>query len=308
MIGRIVCLGECMVEFSPAGNGLFRRGFAGDTFNSAWYLRRMLPDDWEIAYATCVGDDAVSDQMLDFMADAGVRSTARRIPRSTVGLYMIHLHDGERSFTYWRDTSAARQIAADPDWLGDALAGATLLLLSGITLAIVPPQDRPALYDALASARAGGTVIAFDPNLRPRLWPDAATMCAAIDTAAGIADILLPSFEDEQTVFGDPTPQATLERYRRRGARTVVVKNGPDQIRAWHDGEGEATFLPPRMQAIDTTAAGDSFNAGFLAAHARGAPLLSAIESGARLAGHVCGTPGALVDSMPALLQGSASS
>lgn len=299
MTGRVICLGECMVELAPAGDGLFRSGFAGDTFNTAWYLRRLLPDDWSVAYATCVGDDAVSDRMLDFMANAGVQPAARRIPDRTVGLYMIHLRDGERSFAYWRDTSAARLLAADPAWLGDTLTGADIVLFSGITLAIVPPRDRPALHDALARARSEGTVIAFDPNLRPRLWPDAATMCAAVDAAAGFADILLPSFEDEQTFFGDATPSATLDRYRRRGAKAVVVKNGPGEIVAWQDGSGEARYTPPPVRATDTTAAGDSFNAGFLAARAEGADLLSAMKAGSRVAGIVCGAPGALVDMAP---------
>jgi 2-dehydro-3-deoxygluconokinase len=294
--GRVVALGECMVELAPAGEGLYRLGFAGDTFNTAWYLRRLLPPAWTIAYGTCVGTDVVSERMLAFMAEAGIATEAvRRVPDRTVGLYMIDLRDGERSFSYWRSSSAARLLAADGGWLRRALAGAELVFLSGITLAVVPPGDRPGLLAALREARARGSTIAFDPNLRPKLWPDAATMRAAVGAAAAISDVLLPSFEDERTFFGDPSPAATIDRYRGHGAGTVVVKNGPGAIRAWDGAEGDAAFVPAKVEVRDTTAAGDSFNAGFLSTRLTGGGMAEAIQRGADLAGHVCRFPGALV-------------
>jgi 2-dehydro-3-deoxygluconokinase len=296
MSRRIVCVGECMVELAPAGDGLYRRGFAGDTFNTAWYLRRKLPDDWTVAYGTCIGTDALSERMLAFVAASGIATDGiRRAPGRTVGLYMIDVEDGERSFTYWRSRSAARLLAADPAWLAALLRGADVVVLSGITLAVVEPQDRPALPEALSAARTGGATVVFDPNLRPALWPDAGTMRAEITRAAGIADLVLPSFEDESGAFGDADADATIARYRSAGAGTVVVKNGPGEVTAWDRAEGRAVLAPAPVAARDTTAAGDSFNAGFLAARLRGAGLAEAMGQGARLAGHVCLFPGALV-------------
>jgi 2-dehydro-3-deoxygluconokinase len=122
--GRILSIGECMVELSPDGPGRFRQGFAGDTFNAAWYLRRLLPDDWQVGYATCVGTDPLSDSMVAFMTRSGIDTAAvRRVPARTVGLYMIHLLNGERSFSYWRGDSAARQLAADPEAMSRAMHG-----------------------------------------------------------------------------------------------------------------------------------------------------------------------------------------
>lgn len=294
---RIVCVGECMVELSAAAEGLYRRGFAGDTFNSAWYLRRVLPETFGVDYATCVGDDALSAEMVRFIAAAGVGvESIRAEPGRTVGLYMISLRDGERSFAYWRSASAARRLAADGPWLAAQLQGAGLVLFSGITMAIVPPEDRPALLAALAAARAGGAVVAFDPNVRLRLWPDAEAARAGLTAAAAAADILLPSFDDEAALFGDADPEATLARYRALGARTVVVKNGPGEVLAWDASEGAVAFAPAAIAATDTTAAGNSFNAACLAARLQGAPLAEAIAAGARLAGRVCQAPGGLVE------------
>ncbi len=294
---RIVAVGECMVELSAASiPGQYAMGFAGDTLNTAWYLRRCLGADWQIDYVTAIGQDALSDRMASFLAEAGLGTAlVRRVPDRTVGLYLIELTDGERSFAYWRGQSAARLLAADVGRLKAALAGAALIYLSGITLAILEGTGRANLLTALRHARAAGSKVAFDPNLRPRLWPDSATMCAALMEAAAVADILLPSHEDEATHFGDRNPLATATRYGQAGAALVVVKNGPGEMVLWDRGQITRLTPDPVAPVIDTTAAGDSFNAAFLAAHLTGAGLLPSAQAGAALAAKVIGARGALV-------------
>lgn len=294
MSHRIVCVGECMVELAPAGPGLLRQGFAGDTFNTAWYLRRQIPAGWTVDYLSAVGRDAISDAMLRFMADAGIGTRhVAQIEGATVGLYLITVQEGERSFSYWRGQSAARALANDPARLRAGLAGAALVVFSGITLAILAPPARATLLASLRAAQAEGATLAFDPNMRPRLWPDAATMRTAIREAAALADIMLPSFDEEQATFADTSPETTLARYRHLGARIVVVKNGAGPMLGWNGALHR--HQPPAIAPLDTTAAGDSFNAGFLAAHLAGAPLPDAMAQGARLAGQVILHPGALV-------------
>ncbi len=295
MSGRILCIGEAMVELSAAGE-LWRLGIAGDTLNTAWYLRGLLGANWRVGYLSRVGMGDFSQKMLDFLHDSGIAADyVSRDPLREIGLYAISLRDGERSFSYWRDNSAARRLADDPAALAQALDGAALAYFSGITLAILPPAGRAALLDALAAARARGTQVVFDPNLRPRLWEDAGTMRASVERAAALCDLILPSFDDESAHFGDADPPATIARYLRAGARQVVVKAGGGPV---HLGGAEAGGIVadlPRVQPRDTTAAGDSFNAGYLAARLAGADPAEAVRHAHALSLRVIAHPGALV-------------
>lgn len=294
---RILSIGEAMVELGQSDQpGLWRLGIAGDTLNTAWYLRRSLGADWQVDYLSRVGTGAFSQQMLDFLATEGIGTAhVGRDPDREIGLYAISLTNGERSFAYWRDTAAARRLADDPAALDAALGGAAMAYFSGITVAILPPQGRANLLAALSRARAAGTRVVFDTNLRPRLWADAAAMRQGVSDAAAGADLVLPSFDDEATHFGDTDPQATVARYLALGAGQVVVKNGGGPIDfGGADGSGVVSGLASETP-VDSTAAGDSFNAGYLAAWLSGADCAAAIAAGHALSRKVIRHRGALV-------------
>lgn len=294
---RILSIGECMVELSQSPQqGLWQLGIAGDTLNTAWYLRRLLAEDWQVGYFTRVGAGEFSQKTVDFLKVEGIGTEhVGRDPQHEIGLYAISLKDGERSFSYWRDNSAAKRLADDPDLLRAALQGLDIAYLSGITLAILSDQGRETLLELLAKARGQGTKVVFDPNLRLWLWPDVTTMCCRIEEAAAISDVILPSFDDEQTYFDDVDPQATIQRYLACGSGQVVVKAGGAAI---HYGgkEGHGTIADLRREVpVDTTSAGDSFNAGYLVARLQAASIPQAIRAAHDLSCKVIHHPGALV-------------
>ncbi|MCF6233890.1 MAG: sugar kinase [Rhodobacteraceae bacterium] len=291
-------IGECMVELSPLDQGTYSMAYAGDTFNTIWYAKRHFPASWQFSYLTRVGMDAVSDGMVEFIRDAGISTNhITRIDGKTTGLYMIHLKNGERSFSYWRNSSAARDLANDPGLLNRAMKSAGAIYFSGITMAVLPKHGRDNLISALSRARRDNRRIIFDPNLRPALWPDLDTMRHEIGRAASVADIVLPSFDDEACHFGDTCLTDTIERYRDLGARLVVVKNGGDIVLAADCAGKSYSHTPESLQnPVDTTAAGDAFNAAFLATYLNGANIQAALASGCDLSLVTVQKRGALVD------------
>ena len=292
-----VSAGECMLEMAAQANGDFRLGFAGDTLNTAWYARACLPaEDWEVAYFTRLGTDPYSAKMKAFLAGNGIDTRfVSADPVRQPGLYLIEIDNGERSFTYWRGQSAAKHLADDAAALAEAFSAADVVYFSAITLAILAPDRRDVFVEAVKAARAAGKLTVFDTNIRLRLWEDADIMRAAITQAAASAEIVLPSFDDEAIVFGDISLEACAERYRAAGAGTVVVKNGGGPMLALGP-YGVSRFDGfEKVQPVDTTGAGDSFNGGFLAALAGGLSLAEAVARGHAVSSRVIMHRGALM-------------
>lgn len=300
-------IGEAMVEMAPVGGGLYRRGFAGDTYNTAWHMAQWLGARASVGMVTRIGQDSLSDAFVAGMAADGMDlSGISRDPARRLGLYMIELDGVERSFHYWRDSSAARHLADDPAPLSRALDGAGLAHLSGITLAILSPAAREVLFAVLADFRSAGGVVSFDPNIRPRLWSSQGCMRETITHMLSLCDIALPSLDDERTHFGDTAAEATVARIAGLGVAEIVVKDGSGPV--LHSAAGESLWLPtpPVAGIVDTTGAGDAFNAGYLAARVAGAGPAACVTAGQAMAAVVLSHHGALasksaLSAMPAL-------
>ncbi len=297
---RVASIGECMVELVEAGPGLLRQGYGGDTLNTAVYLRRSLPAEaGSVAYVTALGDDAFSDEMVAGWEIEGLDcSHVARLEGRLPGLYVIKTDDeGERSFLYWRSAAAAKDVFAGAEGTArlEALAGFDLVYVSGISLAILSAPDREKLLAALAERRSSGAANAFDPNYRPRLWPDADEARRVMTEAARTATIILPSFDDEQALFGDATPETTLERLHDAGAEEVVVKNGNDPVHFRMNGESFTTLPLQVTDIVDTTGAGDSFNGAYLAARLQNRSIAQSVDAATRQSATVVRHQGAVI-------------
>jgi 2-dehydro-3-deoxygluconokinase len=292
---RVACIGECMVEFAQSDDGLFRRGFGGDTLNTALYLARLGID---VSYVTALGDDALSEAMLSAWRAEGIDTgDVLRLQGRVPGLYMIERDArGERSFLYWRERAPAREFfdRAD-DAVLERLSCFDWLYFSGISLSLYGETGRARLRELLAAARKRGGCVAFDGNYRPRGWSDRDSARRAFDDILPLVDLALPTLEDEQGLFGDADATACLARLKTSGIREIVIKRGAQGCLI--DAEGAVFDVPPRsvVQPVDTTAAGDSFNAGYIAARINGASPRDAAGAGHRLAAAVIMSPGAVI-------------
>lgn len=290
----IASIGECMLELSGKDTS-WTMGHAGDTFNTLWAMRALLPPETSADFISAFGDDPFSQQQLAFFAanDIGVAASPR-ITGARPGLYAITLDGAERSFTYWRADAAARKLADDPDHLAKSLKDRELIYFSGITLAILEGGARQTLLDAIAKARAAGSTVAFDPNYRPRLWASREEAKSAIANALAITDIALPTFPDEQMLFGDASPAATAERVTDFGVKEIVVKDGAEPALVTAGGAGETIPAVQIEAPVDTTGAGDSFNGAYLAARLLGHEPVEAARRAHKVAAAVVQVRGAL--------------
>jgi 2-dehydro-3-deoxygluconokinase len=292
---NVVGIGEALVEFAPVGDDLYRRRFAGDTLNICWRLAKLLQTRGRVAYFTKVGNDAFSSEFLNFLAINQIASNSiQRDPSRSIGLYVIILAGAERTFSYWRDSSAARRLADETEDLLAAVAGAGLIHVSGITLAVIGEVGRRNLLKVLAAARSAGSLVSYDPNVRPRLWRDTAEMQNVLREALSVADIALPSFDDEAKLWGDADPSETVRRISAAGVREIVVKNGANEITLLSDGSFARVPASKVHDIRDTTGAGDAFNAGYLAGRLFGMDAPASSKLGQSLAGEIIRHFGAL--------------
>ena len=301
---KFACIGECMIELNTIDlmKGTAHLGFAGDTLNTSIYLSRLGCD---VSYITNLGTDAFSTQMLNRFKAEGINcDLIGQHGTSLPGIYAIETdHSGERSFHYWREASAARTLFSGIGASLADLSGFDVIYLSGITLAILQPSVRAALLACAKALKGAGKLVVFDTNYRPRLWPDDATARASFDAMWAATSVALPSYDDEERLYPGLSPLQTVDRIAGFGPQEVVLKNGArgPMIRA--HGATVQTTMAPAARVVDTSGAGDSFNAGYLAARLRGEPPLQAAQAGHRLASAVICHHGAVIarEAMPVI-------
>jgi 2-dehydro-3-deoxygluconokinase len=294
---RVVSVGEVMIELARGADGRFGLGYGGDTFNTAVYLARTgVP----VAYATALGDDPYAHEVRAFAAAEGVTSELMiQVPGRTTGLYLIETDPaGERKFHYWRENSPARELFELPKWdaVAESLVTARLIYFSGVTLSLYSNLGLGRFLAVVELARKNGVKVAFDGNFRPRGWKgDLARTRAVFVEALKRIDIALPTFDDEALLWGDSSPEATIDRLQAFGIGEIVVKNGPNSAFIAAEGARELIPVPHVVVPVDTTAAGDSFNAGYIAARLSGEAPTAAVVSAHRLAGEVIRHRGAIM-------------
>jgi len=299
---RIVLFGECMIELRGQVFGRMQQGFGGDTLNTAIYLARLCRgQDLQVCYATALGIDVFSEHMIAAWRQEGIDTALVRFLDSHMpGLYAIQVDaTGERHFFYWRETSTARgYFDARSTPLEEAIGEIAMFYLSGISLAILPPDGRERLLSAMARVRANGGQVAFDNNFRSRLWPNPDQARALYDRAYALSDLLLITLDDEMALRGKTSAEAALSDVLALPIPEVVVKRGaqPTLVRI-AGNDPIAVPVEPVSQMLHNTAAGDSFAGGYLAMRLTGVEPALAARVANRTAAAVIQHPGAIIPS-----------
>jgi len=305
---KVALFGECMLELNGTAFGAMQQSYGGDTFNTAVYLSRCGAGVIKTWYATALGDDPLSLELERRWAQDGLAlDLVRHIPGRLPGLYQIQLDShGERRFSFWRDNSAAKAYFEVPETPLEARIGEwDAFYFSGISLAILPTEGRHRLLSFAQALRTRGATVVFDNNYRPSLWPDIAVARDSFSRAFAVADTALITADDHQALFGLTSLERAVAAAQELKVPEVVIKRGaaPTLVRS---GSSDWHSVPTQTVAnvVDTTAAGDSFAAGYLSRRLRGSPPQDAAQFGNRLAARVIAHRGAIIapDAMADLL------
>ncbi len=294
----ILFAGECMLELRKASPSTYQRDFAGDTYNSAVYAK-LWNSQLDISFFSALGNDSISEEMIEQWNDLGLdTSHILRSPDRQPGLYAINVDEhGERSFTYWRNQSAARIMMQllDGDYSGLTASGFDYVYVSGISFGILSDDDKQLLIDLLEALKASGAKIAYDPNYRAKMWRDNDHACQWNDRAYRVADIIFPGHEDHRDLYGHASKQDILSYLEKFGDKEVVLKCGDDGVYGYQNN-GEVAHRPffPAPVQVDSTAAGDSFAGTYLAARAGDSSVDASISAAMSVAAFVVQHQGAI--------------
>lgn len=303
---KLAAIGECMLEISNAG--VLSRdarcfpasiGFGGDTLNSLIYASRLGIDCF---YFTALGDDVYSDWLMSAWQHEGLHTQhVLRIENKLPGLYAIELNkDGERQFHYWRDGSAASEYinAVDKELLYQQLCEMDLIYLSGISLGILSDPQKDALIALIERLAKAGKTIAFDGNYRARNWQSREQAQFYLHRILRHVHWYLPTLEDETLLFDSQNADAVAAHYADYDLQELIIKDGANGCYLSISGSTEQLLnvpVPHQVTPVDTTAAGDSFNAAYLANRMHGAPPQRAALAGHALASKVLQCRGAII-------------
>ncbi|WED24600.1 sugar kinase [Vibrio sp. JC009] len=306
-VERIAIIGECMVELRKVGSEL-QQGFGGDTLNTATYLSRLTEGKGKtISYVTGLGKDSFSKEMLQSWNQENINTDLVQISDSKLpGIYAIETApDGERSFYYWRNDSAAKYWLRDrplPEFISE-LSQNQMIYISGISLAILPEDCREMLLNVLEACRKDGVLIAFDNNYRPRLWESSENAQSWYQHVLKLTDIAFLTYDDEEALWGDTSEEQAIARTQDLGVSEIVIKRGGDACFVITPEARYSVAPAPVSNIIDTTAAGDSFSAGYLAKRILGGSCEESAAAGHKVAGTVIQYRGAVInkDVMPTI-------
>lgn len=288
-----------MIELMRTSKDSMAQSYAGDVYNTAVYLKRAFADV-NVGIMSAVGEDALSLDMIERFGSESINSElVFKSDTRNAGMYLIQTDDeGERTFTYWRENSAARTVMAYVDkYVTAELSQSDVFFFSGISLAVIEPQDRDALWSLISTLKANGVQIIFDPNYRARMWSTPAEAKLQFEKAFRLSDMVLPGIDDFAQLYGIDTFEGIIEFCQPFEISELVIKNGPEGVRVITANQSENFAIQAVDNVVDTTSAGDSFNGLYVGARLQGLDIAQAVHLASKAAAVVIQHRGAIVPS-----------
>jgi len=299
-MNQILMLGECMIELTQSSDkNQFKQSFAGDVFNTGVYMKRCLKQSSQVSFLSVIGKDRMSKQLLNFMNEEQLDSSFLYHSQiDKMGLYMVNVdHDGERSFEYWREHSAARQLMKHikQDTNKERFNSVDTLFFSGISIAILPTEELSEFWEVIESFKSSGCKVIFDPNYRPILWSSPQKAKEAFEMAYSLSDIVLPGVDDHKELYNHQSVIEVARHLEAIGVNEIIIKNGKEGVFISVDGERLHIDIAPVANVVDTTSAGDAFNGGYLSARQAGKSVKNSVIYASKVAACVIQHKGAIV-------------
>jgi 2-dehydro-3-deoxygluconokinase len=299
---NIVFFGEAMIELNP--ENILR--FGGDTYNSAVYFKRLCGEGADVFFVTAIGTDPISDAAYTSWLKQGLNlNYVQHSATYQMGKYGITIDaQGERLFQYERDDSAARRYFSldTNNKFSSALSQGDFshVYFSAISLAILSDEQRRNFLVYCREHKKQGGNVFFDSNYRSALWSDNEAL-PWFEEAYSLADIIFVTDDDHYAVFGSCSIDQLIDFYSQYNSAEIIIKQGVNDTLVL-EASLNSPSIPSKYpviavsQVVDTTAAGDSFSAGYLAKRLFGGSIAEAVLNGQHLAAQVIRAEGAIVD------------
>lgn len=263
----LITLGEALIDLPATQSGVsladasgFTKVPAGAPGNVAAAAARL---GLRTAFVSKVGDDPFGRCLVQHFGALGVDTSHMVLDKAgRTGLAFVSvMPDGERDFLFYFNPE--HDFALRPDELDAAWLGSTRVFHYG-SISLIAEPGRSATVEAARLARAGGALISYDPNLRPRLWPSEDAMRTGALAGFADADIVKISEEEITTLFPDAIGEdVAAMRLLQMGPQLVCVTRGASGCTGYSCSQ--AVHVPGfAVPFADATGAGDSFTAGLL--------------------------------------------
>ena len=284
MTPDVVGIGEVLIDFvatepvSYLEAATFLKCFGGAPMNTLVGVARLGSSSGAIA---AVGDDPFGQFLVKELTKNGVDTSRVKVKRgmlTTLAFVANEPETGERSFIFYRKplvsgTSDNALQIEDVDL--EYISNARILHVSGFSLSQNP--SRKAVLTAIRHARKAGVKVSFDPTLRIDVWNSERSIRRLYGQVLRLSDIATFSREEAAFIFGTDNPEKAARTALRSGTGIIGIKLGADGA-LLETKEGQKISVPAfPVKVVDTTGAGDGWNAGLLVGLLKGWDLETSV-------------------------------